>query len=144
MPRSLALPALPRIITIEGADLGLSLMPTVRLRIAAGSGGTNNKGLRFLIDATSLTTNWDATAGEQVSAASFVNGTVIEVEVDRTAGSVKIFRNGAQLGATITGLDPADLRFAYLGPGTTNNKLTANFGGSAFVHPLGSGVTIYG
>jgi hypothetical protein len=109
-----------------------------------GPGGTNSKGLRFLIDATSLTTHWNATAGEQVSSASFVSGTVIEVEVDRTAGSVKIFRNGVQLGATITGLDPADLRFAYLGPGTTANKLTLNAGGSPFLHALSSGFTIYG
>jgi hypothetical protein len=71
-----------------------------------------------------------------------VAGDVLTLEYDSVGGTVSFYSSrSGQIGATETGVSLATWT-AYAGA-DNNNAVTANFGGSAFSHALGSGYSSY-
>lgn len=79
------------------------------------------------------------------SAAAVALNDVFTCEFDTTAHTVSFFRNGVQVGTTVTGLGTVGATaWAIFGCDGNEVDFTANFGATAFTHTLSSGYTAYG
>lgn len=107
-------------------------------------GKANNLGITFEIGTWGYQMDKNS-ATQQSGATTVALNDVLTCEFDTGAGTVSFYKNGTQIGTTITGLGTiTTTAWACIGSSANEVDFTANFGQSAFTHTLNSGYSSYG
>lgn len=109
-------------------------------------GDNNNAGIVMGLNNSAWFIKKNSAVAQSASAGNMAQvGDVVTVEFDTSAGTVSFYRNGTQLGTTITGLGTiSGSAYGFFGADSHGTACTLNTGQSAFTHTLSSGYTAFG